>query len=92
MLAPAELTELAKHPYWLSYVALTTYLAFIRKKGPVVKKSLEKGINGLADLNRVLCKAIRRCHTDWCDMRRQLARERQRPMPTDLIPRRDIGS
>ena len=81
MSAPLDqLSELTKHPYWLSYLALTTYLSFVRKKGPALKKCLEGGLYALADLNHVLCKVIRRCRADWRNLKKDAGiEERERP-------------
>jgi len=81
-----QLSELTRHPYYFSYVALTTYMSFVRKKGSVVKKSLEDGINGFAELNHVLCRAIRRCCADWRGLRKQPIQDRPESLVKSVMP------
>jgi hypothetical protein len=60
----------------LSYSALTTYLAFVRKKGPTMKRLAVNALHAFGDLNHELCKVVRRCLADWRDVTAQLARGR----------------
>jgi hypothetical protein len=58
-----------QHPYWFSYSVFTTYMVFIRKKGPLVKRCLQSAMSGVGDVNRGLCKMIKRVRADWRDLR-----------------------
>ena len=59
---------------WFSYTALTTYLAFIRKKGPVLKRLVVNALHGLGDINHALCEFVRRFVEDWRNVRALIAR------------------
>lgn len=77
---PDYLSGALLHPYWLSYSVIATYIAFIRKKGPLVKRGLEGAMSGVGDLNHRLCKVIKRIRADWRDVRLQpLARSGRHP-------------